>query len=219
MAIRSATYFRRVIRTGLSGFIGILFVVGSAMAQTPVTTGSPVPTTHPTWGQIMKVQVARNGNVVFLDWSTSGLYQLRPGASTFTTIASGAPLEASGTFWNSGMTMDAKDTIYIADRFGTAHFFRIPYNPVDGTWDFTSANAYGATIGNGSVTLNTFDVAFVNSSAMDGSGTLVVSTETSPSIWTVPVDNQGNPGTPTTIIKGLKEIGRASCRERVSPRV
>ncbi len=204
MAIGSAMYFRRLVRTGLSGFIGILFVGGLAMAQSPVTSGSPVPTTHPTWGQIMKVQVARNGSVVFLDWSTSGLYQLRPGASTFTTIASGAPLEASGTFWNSGMTMDAKDTIYIADRYGTAHFFRIPYNPADGTWDFTSGNAYGATIGNGNVTLNTFDVAFVNSSAMDGSGTLVVSTETSPSIWTVPVDNQGNPGTPTILIKGLK---------------
>jgi hypothetical protein len=204
MAIGSAVYFRRIVRTGLLGFIGILIGCGSAIAQTPITTGSPIPTTHPTWGQIMKVQVAKNGSVVFLDWSTSGLSQLRPGASTFTTIASGAPLEASGSFWNSGMTMDAKDTIYIADRYGTAHFFRIPYNPADGTWDFTSANAYGATIGNGSVPLNTYDVAFVNNSAMDGSGTLVVSTETSPSIWTVPVDNQGNPGTPTIIIKGLK---------------
>ena len=98
-----------------------------ANAQTPVTTGSPViPTTHGTWGQIMKVQVAHNGSVAFLDWSTSGLYQLRPGSSTFTTIASGAPLEASGSFWNSGMTMDAKDTIYIADRYGNTPFFRIP---------------------------------------------------------------------------------------------
>ena len=73
------------------------------------------------------------------------------------------------------MTMDAKDTIYIADRYGTAHFFRIPYNPADGTWDFTSSNAWGATIGNGSISLNTFDVAFINSAAQDGSGTLVVS--------------------------------------------
>jgi hypothetical protein len=152
----------------------------------------------------MKVQVARNGNVVFLDWSNSGLYQLAPGKSTFTTIASGSPLEASGTFWNSGMTMDAKDTIYLADRYGTAHFFRIPFNPADGTWDFTSGNAWGATIGNGNVSLNTYDVAFIDSAAKDGSGSLVVSTETSPEIYSVPVDNQCNWGTPTVLVKGLK---------------
>jgi hypothetical protein len=204
MAIESAVFYRRLARTGLWAFIGMLSVCGFVMAQTPVTTGSPVPTTHPTWGQIMKVQVAKNGSVVFLDWSTSGLYQLRPGASTFTTIASGAPLEASGTYWNSGMVMDAKDTIYIADRYGTSHFFRIPYNPADGTWDFTTANSWGATIGNGSFTLNTYDLAFIDSSAKDGSGTLVVATETSPSIWTVPVDNQGNWGTPTIVVQGLK---------------
>lgn len=204
MAIESAVFFRRLVRTRLSFLIAMLSFCGITMAQTPVTTGSVVPTAHPTWGQIMKVQVAKNGSVIFLDWSTSGLYQLRPGSSTFTTIASGAPLEASGTYWNSGMVMDAKDTIYIADRYGTSHFFRIPYNPVDGTYDFTSANAWGGTIGNGSVSLNTYDVAFINSSAMDGSGTLVVSTETSPQIYTVPVDNQGNWGTPTIVIKGLK---------------
>lgn len=204
MATELAVVFRRQIRIGLSLLLAILSLANSAQAQTPVTTGSVVPTTHGTWGQIMKVLVGKTGNVIFLDWSTSGLYQLRPGSSTFTTIASGAPLEASGTFWNSGMTMDAKDTIYIADRYGSAHFFRIPYNPVDGTYDFTSANSWGATIGNGTVSLNTYDVAFVDSSAKDGSGTLVVSTETSPQIYTVPVDNQGNWGAATLVIKGLK---------------
>jgi Bacterial Ig-like domain (group 3) len=204
MAIESAVFFRRLARTGLSVLVALVCACGFAMAQPAVTTGSPVPTTHPSWGQIMKVQVAKNGSTVFLDWSNSGLYQLRPGASVFTTIASGAPLEATGTYWNSGMVMDAKDTIYIADRYGTPHFFRIPYNPVDGTWDFTTANSWGATIGNGSVSLNTFDLAFINSSAQDGSGTLVVATETSPSIYTVPVDNQGNWGNPTIIAQGLK---------------
>jgi len=193
---------------GLSLLIAILCVCGVARAQTAVTSGSVVPTTHPLWGQIMKVVVAKNGSVILLDWSNSGLYQLRPGASTFTTIASGAPLEASGTFWNSGMTIDAKDTIYIADRYGASHFFRIPYNPADGTYDFTASNAWGGTIGNGTVPLSTYDVAFVNSAAADGSGTLVVSTETSPQIYTVPVDNQANWGTPTVVVKGLK--GRAT---------
>ena len=201
MAIDSAVHFRRLAQTGLSVLLAMSSFCGIAAAQIPVTSGSPVPVTHATWGQIMKVQVAKNGSVVFLDWSTSGLYQLSPGKSTFTTIASGSPLEASGTYWNSGMTMDAKDTIYIADRYGNAHFFRIPYNPADGTWDFTSGNAWGGTIGGG---LNTFDVAFINSPAADGSGTLVVATETSPSIFTVPVDNQGNWGTAVTVVKGLK---------------
>jgi len=213
MVIESAGCFRRAVRAGwllgLSVLAAIVGVCGIASGQTAVTSGSVVPTTHATWGQIMKVVVAKNGSVIFLDWSTSGLYQLRPGSSTFTTIASGSPLEASGTFWNSGMTIDAKDTLYIADRYGTAHFFRIPYNPADGTYDFTSANAWGATIGNGNVPLSTYDVAFVNSSAQDGSGTLVVSTETSPQIFTVAVDNQGNwANTVTVLVKGLK--GRAT---------
>ncbi len=211
MAIESGLYFRRLVRTGLSILFGALSICGIAMAQTPVTSGSPIPTTHATWGQIMKVSVAKNGSVVFLDWSSSGLYQLRPGASTFTTIATGAPngpLEASGTYWNSGMTMDAKDTIYLADRYGSSHFFRIPYNPADGTWDFTSSNAWGATIGNGDVSLQTYDVAFIDSTAKDGSGSLVVSTETSNEIYTVPVDKTGAWGSPTVIVKGLK--GRAT---------
>lgn len=195
---------RRLVRAGVSALLGIVSILGTAQGQTSVSSGAPIPTSHPLWGQIMKVQVAKNGSVVFLDWSNSGLYQLRPGASSFTSIAAGPPLEAPGTYWNSGMTMDAKDTIYIADRYGTAHFFRIPYNPTDGTWDFTSANAWGATIGNGSVSLQTFDVSFVNSAAMDGSGTLVVATETSPSIFTVPVDNQGNWGNATIVVQGLK---------------
>jgi len=201
MAIDFAVNFRRLGRAGLPVLLAMLSLGGIAVAQTPVTTGSPVPVQHGAWGQIMKVCVAKNGSVVFLDWSSSGLYQLPPGKTAFTTIASGSPLEASGTFWNSGMTMDGKDTIYLADRYGTAHFFRIPYNPADGTWDFTAANAWGATIGGG---LNTYDVAFINSAADDGSGTLVVSTETSPSIFTVPVDNQGNWGTAVSVIQGLK---------------
>ena len=204
MRTNFSTACRGLLRIGMAALAGTLALGTSALAQTPVTSGQPIPTTHGTWGQIMKVQVARNGSVAFLDWSTSGLYQLRPGQTTFTTIASGAPLEASGTFWNSGMTMDAKDTIYIADRYGNTPFFRIPYNPADGTWDFTSANAWGGTIGNGSVSLNTYDVAFVNSATGDGSGTLVVSTETSPQIWTVMVDAKGNFGTPTILVKGLK---------------
>ncbi len=204
MSIESGVRLARLVQSRWLVLISFLSLCGICLAQAPVSTGSVIPTTHGTWGQVMKVQIARNGSAVFLDWSNSGLYQLRPGSSSFTTIASGSPLEASGSYWNSGMTMDAQDTIYLTDRYGSSHFFRIPYNPADGTWDFTSANAWGGNIGNGSVSLNTYDVAFVDSSAKDGSGTLVVSTETSPSIWAVAVDNKGNFGTPTTIIKGLK---------------
>ncbi len=201
MGIGSASDLRRLVHRAFSTFLVAAASAVIAAAQTPITTGSVVPVQHAAWNQINKVQVAKNGSVVFLDWANSALYQLAPGSTTFTTIASGAPLEASGTFWNSGMTMDAKDTIYITDRYGANHFFRIPYNPADGTWDFTAANGWGSTIGGG---LSTYDVAFVDSAAKDGSGTLVVSTETSPSIYTVPVDNQGNWGTAVSVIKGLK---------------
>lgn len=202
MAIESAVCFRRLVRTGLSGLLGVLALCGVSAAQQPVSVGSVIPLTHSlNWGQIYRVVVAHNGSVVLLDTSNSGLYQLSPGTTTFTTIASGPPLEAAGTYWNEGMVLDAKDTMYLSDRYGTNHFYRIPYNPKDGTWDFTPNNAYGGTIDNG---LNTLDLAFTDSAARDGSGTLFVSTETSPSIIAIPVDNQGNPGTAVTLVKGLE---------------
>ena len=132
-----------LVRTRLSVLIALLCLCGFTQAQTPVTSGSPIPITHPTWNQIIKVVIGKNGSAVLLDWANSGLYQLRPGSTTFTTIASGAPLDAAGTFWDSGMTIDAQDTIYIASRYGPSHFFRIPYNPVDGTYDFTASNGWG----------------------------------------------------------------------------
>ncbi len=34
--------------------------------------------------------------------------------------------------------MDAKGTLYITDRYsGSQHIYRVPYNPTDGTWDFS----------------------------------------------------------------------------------
>ena len=193
------------LAASLTVFGALALVPGARMsAQTPVQSGSVVPVTHAMWNQIDKVLVAKNGSVLFLDWASSALYQLSPGQTTFTTVASGSPLEASGTYWNSGMTLDAKDTLYITDRYGSAHFFRIPYNPKTGTWDFTTANVWGATIGNGTVSLNTYDVAFIDSSARDGSGQLVVSTELNGQIYTVPVDNQGNWGNVTVLVSGLK---------------
>lgn len=186
--------------------LGVLTATPGAIAraQNPVQSGSVVPVTHSMWNQVYKVLVAKNGSTLFLDWANSALYQLSPGQSTFTTIASGSPLEASGTYWNSGMTLDAQDTLYISDRYGSAHFFRIPYNAKTGTWDFTSANAWGATVGNGTVSLSTYDLAFIDSAARDGSGMLVVSTELNGQIYTVPVDNQGNWGNVTVLVSGLK---------------
>ena len=188
---------RRLAGMAISCLFALGFLCSPAQGQAPVASGSVIPVNHAPWNQVIKVQIAHNGSLLVLDWANSGLYQLPPSSSSFTTIAAGAPLEAAGSYWNSGLTLDAKDTLYITDRYGANHFFRVPYNPADGTWDFTSANAWGATIGGG---LNTYDVAFVNSAAQDGSGTLVVSTETSPSILTVPVDNQANWGTATTVV-------------------
>ena len=37
------------------------------------------------------------------------------------------------------MTLDANDTLYITDRFGSAvHFLRVPFDKASGTWLFSS---------------------------------------------------------------------------------
>jgi hypothetical protein len=178
---------------------------GVATAQIPVTAGSVIPFQHPAWGQIYQIVVAKNGSVLFLDTQNGALYQLSPGATSPTTVsAAGAVLKGQSNFWNEGMVLDGNDTLYIADRYDSAiHFFRVPYDPTTGTWPLTSSSVWQSTLGGG---LNTNGLAFLNSSKGDGSGTLIISTETSPSILSVPVDASGNPGTLTTVISGLQDV-------------
>ncbi len=205
MAIESGSWFRRMARAACLGLFSALSLCGAAAAQVPVTAGSVIPFQHPVWGQIYQIVIAKNGSVLYLDAQNGALYQLSPGASTPITVsAAGAVLKGSSNFWNESMVLDGNDTLYIADRYDSSvHFFRVPYDPKTGTWDLASSSVWQTGLGGG---LNTNGLAFLNSSKGDGSGTLIISTETSPSILSVPVDGSGNPGTLTTVISGLQDV-------------
>lgn len=223
MAIESAAQFRRMARTAVMFLAGALSLCGVGAGQTlpPISTGSvfTIPSST-SWGQIYKVLFYK-GNVLALDSANSALYQLAPGATSWSTIVSGGPL-GSG-FNTEGMTMDAQGTLYFDVRYSvsanpSAAFWRVPYDSKNNTWDFTTSDGWGSNIVN-SLGKNFFsaaggedDVEFVNNPAMDGSGTLYFMSEESPfAIYSVPVDNQGNTDLTsvpvTTIVSGLKASG------------
>jgi sugar lactone lactonase YvrE len=203
MAIESANFLRRVSRI-VTLVLSVACLGGAiAAAQAPVTVGSVVPNqnTANQFGQIYRIVVAKNGNLLFLDAQQGALYQLAPGASTLTTLsAPGAVLKGGGNFWNAGMALDNYDTLYITSEYNTPYFYRVPYTPgpngTNGTWNLTGSSDWtaGDAIVGGS---GSREVAF------DDSNNMYVSTESAPEILKFPVDSNGNTGTVTTLVKSL----------------
>jgi hypothetical protein len=198
MAIESAANLRRLVRAGLVIALGMLSLSGTAKGQKDlVSTGSVIPLPLNISGscQIYKIINAPNGDTVMLDVCGGGgygsLYQLKKGSTTFQTITSA--IDSSGTYWNEGMTMDAKGTLYVTDRYsGSQHIYRIPYNPADGTWDFSpSGSNWYPQLAGGFGGAGTVGITFLDSPAKDGSGLLFVSEETASSIVIVPVNADG----------------------------
>ena len=198
MAMEFTAYVRRLAQTGFLLLIGMFSLCGVTMAQQPVVTpGSIIPLAHSTgYCQIFKIINAPNGDTVLLDicggtGQSGALYQLKKGSTTFNTITTA--IDSAGEFWNEGMAMDAQGTLYITDRYSNSqHIFRVPYNPADGTWDYSAAgdNWYPSLDAgfNGNGTLS---VAFLDSAARDGSGLLFVSEQNADTIIIVPVNAGG----------------------------
>jgi hypothetical protein len=222
MAIESAKYLSRLARIGLTSLIGIASFCGVARAQNElVTTGSVIPLNHSTsWCQIYNVDIAPNGDALLLDVCGGGgygsIYQLSKGSTTFQTVTSA--IDTAGTYWNESMAMDAQGTIYITDRYsGSQHIYRVPYNPADGTWDFSATgDNWEPTIDGGFESNGTQNVVFLNSAAKDGSGILFVSEQNANDIMMIPVLAGGTvplfPSGPDAgqpqfqyLIKGLKD--------------
>jgi hypothetical protein len=228
MAIESAVLLRRVARVACLVPIVGLFLSGPATAQlpikapVPVTVGSVVPFGHGStgqWSQIYAVKVAKNGSVLFLDTAVSNLYQWAPGAPAPTLVVGPAPtgqstngstLEASGSFWNSGMALDANDTLYITDRYGSAvHFLRVPYNAATGTWTFSSASNWAnspSIVLNGTPTaIESQDVAINCDNGFPC--TMVVAWSNTGEIDKFTIDANGNPGPVVRVLTGMLTSG------------
>jgi hypothetical protein len=198
MAIENAANLRKVLRAGLVIALGMFSLSGTAPAQkTPVSAGSVIPLPLGISGscQVYKIINAPNGDTVMLDVCGSGgygsLYQLKQGSTTFQTIA--ATIDTSGTYWNEGLTMDGKGTLYITDRYsGSQHVYRVPYDPSKGTWSFSpSGSNWYPQLAGGFAGAGTVGIVFLDSAAKDGSGLLFVSGETANTIMMIPVNADG----------------------------
>ncbi len=195
-------YFHRLVPIGI-GLVGAVSMCAAAAAQAPaVTTGSivPIPSNN-TFSQVYKVEFFK-GNVVALDSGAGALYQLSPGATAWTTLVAPDTTIGAG-FSSEGMCMDAQGTLYIGIRYSLSSvpnsiFFRVPFDPTTNTWQVTTADGWGSNIidptsGAAFVTeTGADDVEFLNSTKMDGSGTLYWTTEAVNDLVSVSVDNQGN---------------------------
>jgi hypothetical protein len=194
----SACFFRRM-RAGLLGLLGVFSLCGGAAAQQElVTSGSVIPLNHNAFQQIYQVLINPAGDTIFLDVAAGNgeLYQVNAGSTTFQTITTA--IDPSGTYFNEYMAMDAKGTLYITDRYGADHLYRVPYNPADGTYDYNeSADSFDPSLNTGYPSgssgpgYGTIGVAFLNSSKNDGSGLLFVSQELSYDIMVIPISANG----------------------------
>jgi len=189
MAIEIAADFRRLTRAGVWSLAGMLTFCAAAVGQVPlVSVGSVVPIPYNSnMNQIYKILFYK-GNVLALDAGADVLYQLPPGATSWNNISGPARTSCGlgGGYNSQSMAIDAVGTVYISvtnppNCASNALFWRIPYDPVEKTWHYSTNTAWGGTIldpanptstlvsesGQGSV-----DVQFENSNLMDGSGTL-----------------------------------------------
>jgi sugar lactone lactonase YvrE len=217
MAIESAARFRRLARTWLSVFLGMLSLCVAASAQKQlVSTGSVIPLQHSTsYNQIYTIDIAPNGDVLFLDTAagSGSIYQLKNGTDTIQTLTTSIS-PAGDTYWNQGMAMDAKGNLYLTARYGSPFMYRVPYN--NGNYQYSSStDNWESTLDGGFEGNGTQNAFFLNNPAMDGSGLLFVS-EQSPNLLVIPVNADGtvplfpsgpNAGQPEFqyIIKGLKD--------------
>lgn len=199
MAIKSAAFLRRLARIVTFALIVAFLGCVSAAAQVPVMAGSVVGNQNAlnAMGQIYRIVVAHNGNLLFLDAQQGALYQLAPGGTAVTTISGpGAVLKGGGNFWNAGMAIDNYDTLYITSNYVTPFVYRIPYDPTTGTWPLTGSSDWPA--GDAIVGANGSREA-----AFDDNNNMIVSTESTPSILKFSVDANGNTGPVTTLVKTL----------------
>ena len=212
MAIECAAFRRRLARiVTLVLIVGFLSCV-SAVAQTPVMVGSVLGNSNTSgeFGQIYKIAVAKNGNVLFLDTQNGALYELQPGATAPITLSNpGDVLRGNQAFWNGGMALDANDTLYIGGIYNPQpDFYRVPYDPTTGTWPLTGSSTWAA--GNSAIGGDG-----VNQIAFDDNDDMIITTETTGKIekFSISADGStvGAPGThgasgvPTVLVSGLKE--------------
>ncbi|MGB6133435.1 MAG: Ig-like domain repeat protein [Acidobacteriaceae bacterium] len=215
MVIESAAYFRRLARTAAWFLIGAMSLCGVAAAQTPpaVTTGSVIPLPHNVLNQVYRIAYWQ-GNILILDTAASQIFQISPGSTTLTEIASGAPMGANGSYWTMDMVLDNEGNMYLDERYGTSSanglFFRVPYNPTTQSWALSTNDGWGQNIedssGNSQLGNGSDCMAFLDSGKGDGSGTLFWMSELSPvTIWKQAVSSSGQPSGPAvSVITGIK---------------
>jgi sugar lactone lactonase YvrE len=205
MAIECAAFLHRLVRIVTLVLIVAFLGHVSAGAQVPVMAGSVIPNTvtaSQNIGQIYRILVANNGDVLFLDNQNGALYEMQPGSTSLITLSGpGQVLRGNQAFWASSMALDQWNNLYIGGLYAPQpDFYRVPFDPTTNTWPLVGSDTWtqGDTLV-GALGVNQIAIG-------DGGGAtqnMVISTETNPSIWEFTIDVNGNVGTATTLIKSM----------------
>lgn len=231
MAIESAVMLRRIARIACLVMLFGLLSGRAAMAQLPitfangnpppVTVGSVIPFYHGSsgmWSQVYSMKADHYGNILFLDSQASNLYELPAGAGVPTLILSQAPKNVtsdctdlensqSAGYWNGAIEFDAWNNLYIADRYGSTHFCRVPWNPATRTWTFASTDLWtnGPTYtapGASPTPISPQDLEIGD----DGTFYASSSTAMTAGIFKFTVDQSGNVLTSSPLVAGLEDV-------------
>ena len=172
-----------------------------------VVSGPPTAiATHPaSWGQVWETAISSKGDLVLYGFEQGGLYEFPAGGGAMITVI------APGNGWtNIGVAIDPWDNLWIVDNW-SAELIRVPYS--GGTWNLADPGAitYQYSWGGGNQSFNTalgnwFQAAAITagSKITNGTATIVISAESSGTLYSASIDASGNVTNGATVIASTK---------------
>lgn len=212
MGTESFNALRRIAGTALLLLFGLCYCAGAGAQTTPsaVVTG-PVTgvATHPaTWGDVWETAISSEGDLVVLDFQNGALYEFPANGGAMITLA-GPGLLASGGWTNMGVAIDPWNNLWVGQNWN-ANLLRVPYDPVNHTWNLSGPNATiytWQTFNNmGVYSPNWFQAGAIaiSPNVTNGTATIVVSAENVPAIYSYSIDSNGNFSNPNIIINSMQ---------------
>jgi sugar lactone lactonase YvrE len=175
-----------------------------------VVAGPPTAVqTHPaTWGQVWNTAISSNGDLVIDDFEQAALYEFPGGGGPMITLAAPGTSGPGGGWSNMGLAIDPWNNLWIGQNWNS-DLMRVPYDPVNHTWNLSGPNTTTYTWANLNANPNWFQAGAlaISSNVTNGTATIVVSAENAPAIYSYSIDSNGNFTNGATLIDSLK--GRA----------
>jgi sugar lactone lactonase YvrE len=179
--------------------------VAPSVATGPVTG---VQTHAANFGQVWETAISTNGDLVIDDFEHAALYEFPGGGGPMITLAAPGNSGPGGAWANMGVAIDPWNNLWIGQNWNS-DLMRVPYDPVNHTWNLTNASNLVYTSGNLGANPNWFQAGAlaISSNVTNGTATMVVSAENVPALYSYSIDVNGNFTNGATVVNSLK--GRA----------